>query len=101
LPARVESALDDAATRTDPVGRPFAGPRGYTSVEQRHRGALDARMAAGGRDGPADMAGRGAQRWNRASGRRPVPRDRSPVARWGGLRPPLPHVPAVRRGDLL
>ena len=75
IPARVESAIDDAATRTDRVGRAVAGPRGYTSVDQRHSDDLDARMAAGGGDGPADMAGRGAQH------RMELARD-GPIAIW-------------------
>jgi hypothetical protein len=75
IPARVESAIDDAATRTDRVGRAVAGPRGYTSVDQRHSDDLDARMAAGGGDGPADMAGRGAKH------RMELARD-GPIAIW-------------------
>jgi len=58
--AVVEPGVGDAAAGPDRVGRAVGRPRGDTAVARHHRAGLDARLVAGGRGGPANVAGCGA-----------------------------------------
>jgi len=58
--ALVEPGVGDAAAGPDRVGRAVGRPRGDTAVDRHHRNGLDTRLVAGGRGGPADVAGCGA-----------------------------------------